>query len=83
VLEPVDKIPPKVAVTSPDNGTGSIDTVMIKVTATDESGIRYVSIFIDGKEMAGSKDSLEPYAFPWNTLIYEDNSNHEIKSICG
>lgn len=79
-LDPVDKIPPKVSIIFPAVGATVSDTATVQVTASDEYGIRYVSIFIDSKEMTDSRDSLEPFEFSWNTLICEDKSNHEIKA---
>ena len=80
VLEPVDKIPPKVSIIFPSDGAVVSDTTTVMVSVTDEYGIKYVSLFIDDKELKDSKDSLEPYEIAWNTLIYEDNSNHELKA---
>lgn len=79
-MEPIDKISPKVSITLPADGELVSDTVFIKVTAFDEGGIRYVSLFIDGQEMENHRDSLAPYEFPWNTLIYEDESEHSLQA---
>ncbi|HEU5317588.1 MAG TPA: sulfatase-like hydrolase/transferase [Chloroflexota bacterium] len=73
----VDNTPPTVAITSPATGATVAGLVAVSVTAADASGIREVSLFIDGVRKATTTTS--PYAFEWDTTTAL-NGNHAITS---
>ncbi len=60
-------LPPAVAITSPANWSRIAEntkTVTITATATDETAVVSVELYIDGKRIASSKKA--PYSFRWD-----------------
>lgn len=69
-----DTILPTVSITYPANFTAISEPITIKVDATDNEGILFVDLFIDG-EMAGN-DTVPPYEYDWNIFDWPPQSNH-------
>ena len=60
-----DTTPPKVNITYPQNGSTLRGGVVVRVNATDDTGIDHVEIRIDSTHRANL--SSEPYNWEWNT----------------
>ena len=58
-----DQTPPVVSISSPANGSAVSGTVQISAEASDASGIRTVSFYVDG-DLIG-EDAAEPYGVTW------------------
>jgi hypothetical protein len=71
-----DKLPPQVMIVQPYDQAIVTDTVMVRVLATDESGVKKVLLYLDGLPVEGVEDFTEPYDLPWNTLVCSDSSTH-------
>ncbi len=68
-----DATPPTVSITSPANNATVRDTVTIKVSATDNEGIKEVNFLVDG--MSIGKVTKEPYQIDWNTKDFSNGSH--------
>ena len=75
---PPDTTPPTVTIVSPSEGDILSGKVTIRVIATDDSGIREVTLFIDGKKFKGTDDSA-PYNWSLQTQS-KKGLDHTIKA---
>src|SRR2546426_216721 len=76
--------PPQVTWVSPAAGSTVSDTVTIKVTATDPSGISSVAFYIDGLFLAkvlSPNAGTNGYSSGWGTSGYCSNIQHILKAI--
>ena len=69
--EEQDVIPPEIQITYPSSNIVVIDSVTINASATDNNGIEFVELFINGYD-TDMKDYLEPYRFNWVTWDSSD-----------
>jgi len=72
-----DTTAPSVTITNPQNGSTVFEYITISCIATDNEGIDYVELWVDGASTE-IIDNSEPYSLNWNTTIYEDGSYHTI-----
>ena len=74
-----DFTPPIISILNPISGQTVGDTVIITAFATDNYGIDYVELYING----GLIENLEqePYSYAWDTYTLENNSEHTINMI--
>ena len=77
--EEVDSTPPTVSISSPVSGQTVSEIVTITVTAQDNEAISKVEFFIDNS--LAYTDSESPYEYEWNTITYENGSEHTVKVI--
>ncbi len=70
--------PPTVSITSPANGTAVRGSIIIRVDAGDDKGIKDVDFYIDNVKM--HTDSTSPYKYTWDTTAYP-NGSHLIRVI--
>jgi hypothetical protein len=61
---------PEIKIISPSEGDTLKDTVFVKVEAKDPSGVGFVSLFVDQKEVG--RDSSPPYEIRWDTSTFPD-----------
>jgi len=73
-----DTTPPTVIITYPIDGATVSEKVLITCVATDDKGIKKVTLWVDGKPFDGVEDQTEPYELYWNTIPYTNNSSHTI-----
>ena len=75
----VDTTPPTVSIQSPITSQTVNGIVPIVVETNDNEGINRVEFYID--DFLFSTDTETPYQYEWNTIQYEDFSEHIIKVI--
>lgn len=76
--EPVaDTTPPTVTISSPSNSSFVSEITMVNCTAIDNDSVKVVELWIDSVAM-NIVDSISPYEFLWNTVSYDDSSQHTI-----
>ena len=73
-----DNSPPKVTITYPINGSTVSEFAIITCVATDNEGIKKVTLWVDGKPIDGVEDWTEPYELIWNTIHLKNGSSHTI-----
>jgi len=61
---------PEIKILFPSEGDTLRDTVEVKVEAKDPSGVSFISLFVDQKEVL--RDSSPPYEFKWDTSVLPD-----------
>ena len=61
---PEDTTPPHVSITSPEDGASVSDRVIIRVSASDSSGISKLELYIDGRLKVSKPKSILTYR--WN-----------------
>ena len=74
-----DTTPPTVSISSHSSGQPVNEIITITVTTQDNKGISKVEFFIDDSLVL--TDTESPYEHNWNTIQYEDNSEHIVKVI--
>ncbi|WP_320044175.1 S8 family serine peptidase [uncultured Desulfobacter sp.] len=67
-----DILPPVVAITSIQNGTSVSGGITVDVSATDESGVVQVELYVDGEFL--DEDITSPYAFFWDTTAHTNGT---------
>jgi mono/diheme cytochrome c family protein len=67
VVPLADTTPPSVSVTAPLAAAVISGSVMVAITATDDTGVVGVQLMVDGVN-SGSEDTTAPYAIPLNTV---------------
>ena len=77
--EEQDTTPPTVIISSHSSGQTVYEIITIVVTTQDNEGISKVKFFIDDSLVL--TDTESPYEHNWNTIQYEDNSEHIVKVI--
>ena len=77
-MDPADNKPPGVLIAYPYNDAVLSDTAIIRVMATDESGIKKVALYVDGLQISGGESVKEPYEISWNTFDHQDSSAHTL-----
>jgi hypothetical protein len=68
-----DNTPPAVTITSPANGSTVSGTVMVGVTASDNTTVSSVSLHLDGSSI--STLSTAPYNFNWDASTAADGTH--------
>lgn len=71
-----DTTPPNGIIVTPLAGQHLKDIVEIKVNASDNDEIAFVSFFIDSVLM--DNDSLSPYSYLWDTNLAKEDTDHFI-----
>ena len=74
-----DFTPPIISITNPISGQTVSDTVIITAFATDNYGLEYVELYINGNLVESLEQ--EPYSYSWDTYTLENNSEHTIGMI--
>ena len=64
--------PPRIMFLAPQNGSTVAKSVTVAVDARDDIGIKYVSIIINGTEVANL--TSEPFTFLWDTTKVSDGN---------
>ncbi|HSN92443.1 MAG TPA: Ig-like domain-containing protein [Anaeromyxobacteraceae bacterium] len=72
-----DAVPPLVAITSPVEGAVAHGTVAVEVSASDDAGVAFVSLRVDGASMGGSS---APFSLWWDTEEVE-NGPHTLEAV--
>ncbi|MDI9586030.1 MAG: Ig-like domain-containing protein, partial [Acidobacteriota bacterium] len=67
----VDRVPPVVTVYYPAQGATVSGTVQIRAEATDQSGVRSVLFYVDGK-LHTVRMNTPPYTATWDTTRYSE-----------
>src|SRR5215468_6099814 len=75
-VDNAETVKPTVSFISPHAGDTLHDSIVIKVSATDASGIAQVLVKIDGVNLS-KPDKIAPYEFGWNTRKVK-NGHHTI-----
>jgi thermitase len=70
---PPDTIAPTVSFAAPANGSTVSGLVSVQTSATDNSGVASVSLYVDGGLFATA--SASPYSFSWNTTTSSNGSH--------
>ena len=68
-----DTTPPKVTITSPQDGSNVYEIITITCMSSDNEGVEKVELWVNGvtTELI---DNTEPYSFDWNTTTLEDGN---------
>ena len=77
--EELDTTPPTVSISSHSSGQTVNGVVFIIAMTQDNEGISKVEFFIDDSLVFSDAES--PYEYDWNTIQYENNSEHIVKVI--
>ena len=72
-----DIIPPNVIIISPSKSSYVSEITLVNCTAIDNDSVKIVELWIDSIAM-NIVDSITPYELLWNTVSYEDSSQHSI-----
>jgi thermitase len=70
---PADKEPPAVHITSPEDGSAANGQVAVTVSATDNSEVTEVQLYINGELHAWASEA--PYDFSFDTAQYVDGAH--------
>jgi beta-glucanase (GH16 family) len=70
---PADTTAPTVSLTSPSNGVTSSGTITVSGSASDNVGVKSVSLYVDGASVAS--DTTSPYSFSLDTSHYSDSTH--------
>ncbi len=72
-----DTSPPNVYITSPMELAVVSEIITIECIATDNDSIRMVELWIDSLATGVTDDTL-PYELSWNTVPFQDSTEHSI-----
>ena len=75
--EETDSFPPTVFITKPLQSSIVSEITTVKCVATDNDSVKFVELWIDSTA-TGIVDSSAPYEFLWNTVPYDDSTEHYI-----
>ena len=75
--EESDSYPPTVYITKPLQSSIVSEITTVKCVATDNDSVKFVELWIDSAA-TGLVDSSAPYEFLWNTVPFEDTTEHYI-----
>ena len=78
-LEPIDDILPMGSITFPPASATVSDTVIIQVVASDNIGVSFVQIYLDG--ILSVQDEEPPYEYEWDTHTASEDLYHVISVI--
>ena len=78
-LEPVDDILPMGSITFPPAAATVSDTVVVQVVASDNIGVSFVQIYLDG--ILSIQDEEPPYEYEWDTQTASEDLYHVISVI--
>jgi len=67
-----DDLPPEVEIVSPADGSSNNGALLVEVTATDDEGIAYVALYIDGDSIGVSTSA--PHLFAGDISDYPDGN---------
>ncbi|MBI4526428.1 MAG: S8 family serine peptidase [Deltaproteobacteria bacterium] len=68
-----DTMPPSASITAPANGATVNGIVQVAVSASDDTGVSRVDLYLDGN--LHSSDNTAPYSFFWDTTLVNDGSH--------
>ena len=71
----IDNSPPYVSILYPQESSIVSEIITVKCDASDNDSIKFVELWIDSLS-TGIKDSSSPYEFSWNTVPYQDSTEH-------
>ena len=71
-----DKTPPKVTITSPQDGSNVYEIITITCMSSDNESVEKVELWLNGVTTELT-DNTEPFSFDWNTILV-DNGNYTI-----
>ena len=72
-----DTSPPTVYITNPIESAVVSEIITIECNASDNDSIRMVELWIDSLA-TGVTDNTMPYELPWNTVPFQDSTEHSI-----
>tara|TARA_B100000941_G_scaffold275183_1_gene236872 strand:+ start:1012 stop:3036 length:2025 start_codon:yes stop_codon:yes gene_type:complete len=75
--EDTDTSPPTVYITKPIQSSVVSEITTVKCFASDNDSVKFVELWIDSVA-TGITDSSMPYEFLWNTVPFEDSTEHYI-----
>ena len=75
--EDTDTSPPTVYITKPIQSSVVSEITTVKCFASDNDSVKFVELWIDSVA-TGITDSSIPYEFFWNSVPYEDSTEHYI-----
>ena len=75
--EDTDTSPPTVYITKPIQSSVVSEITTVKCFASDNDSVKFVELWIDSVA-TGITDSSMPYEFFWNTVPFEDSTEHYI-----
>lgn len=73
-----DSTTPSVSIASPSNGSAVNGSITVSVSATDNTGVTEVELYING--FLYDTDTTEPYTFLWDTREHSDGI-YELKAL--
>jgi hypothetical protein len=75
---PPDTTAPSAAFTAPSAGDALAGTVTVRVSATDDTGVSAVELYVDG--VFHGRDLVSPFRFAWDTTALPDGE-HELRAV--
>ena len=72
-----DTSPPIINITEPAQNALVSEVTTIKCNVTDNDSVHFVELWVDSIAL-GIIDSVVPYEFLWNTVPYQDSTEHVI-----
>lgn len=78
-LEPIDDVLPMGSITFPPAAATVSDSVTVQVVASDNIGVAFVQIYIDG--ILSIQDEESPYEYDWDTHTASEDLYHVISVI--
>ena len=70
-----DTSPPYVSILFPEESSSVSEIITIQCESSDNDSVKFVELWIDSLS-TGIKDSSSPYEFLWNTVPYQDGTEH-------
>ena len=70
-----DTSPPHASIIFPQESSLVSEIITIQCEASDNDSVKFVELWIDSLS-TGIKDSSSPYEFLWNTVPYQDSTEH-------
>ena len=70
-----DTSPPYASIIFPEESFLVSEIITIQCEASDNDSVKFVELWIDSLS-TGIKDSSSPYEFSWNTVPYQDSTEH-------
>ena len=70
-----DTSPPYASIIFPEESSLVSEVITIQCEASDNDSVKFIELWIDSLS-TGIKDSSSPYEFSWNTVPYQDSTEH-------
>lgn len=70
-----DKTKPTIIITSPSNGSTVSGTISVTVSASDNIGVKSVTLYIDGGTTAVAGTSIAPFTNTWNSATVSNGTH--------